>query len=40
MQLTQLLDKVLHVQVEGMNDGSTGLVVLVVHSDSGQTTPD
>lgn len=35
---TQHFDKLLHVEVEGVNDGTSGLVVMVIDGDGGETT--
>lgn len=38
--LTELLDEVLHVKVEGVNDGTSRLVVIVIDGHGGQATSD
>ena len=37
---TKLFDKLLHVEVEGVNDGTSRLIVIVIDGHSGETTPD
>lgn len=37
---TELFDKLLHVEVEGVNDGSSRLVVVMVDGYSGETASD
>ena len=35
---TQHFDKLLHVEIERVNDGTSGLVVIVIDGDGGETT--
>lgn len=39
-QPTKLFDKILHVEVEGVNDGTSRLVVIVIDSYGGETASD